>query len=362
MSNSYKKKALITGITGQDGSYLAEFLINKGYEVHGIKRRSSSLNTSRIDHLYKDPHDNDLNLILHYGDMTDCTNLINIIQTIKPNEIYNLAAQSHVAVSFESPEYTANCDALGPLRILEAVRILGLKETTKIYQASTSELFGKVQEKPQKETTPFYPRSPYGVAKLYAYWITINYRESYGLFACNGILFNHESPRRGETFVTRKITRGLSRIESGLENCLYLGNLDSLRDWGHARDYVEMQWLMLQQEEPRDYVISTGRQETIREFVEITAKKLGWTNNSNNSIIWSGEGVNEVGRRADTNDVVVRVDPRYFRPNEVDSLLGDSSHAKDLLGWEPKTSLEELIDEMIKNDMNECKKEIALKI
>ena len=361
MSNIHNKKALITGITGQDGSYLAEFLLKKGYEVHGIKRRSSSFNTKRIDHLYKDPHEDSHNFILHYGDMTDSTNLINIIQKIMPDEIYNLAAQSHVAVSFESPEYTANCDALGTLRILEAVRVLGLKNKTRIYQASTSELFGKVQEIPQNELTPFYPRSPYGVAKLYAYWITVNYRESYDLFACNGILFNHESPRRGETFVTRKITRGLARISLGLDECLYLGNLDAMRDWGHAKDYVEMQWLMLQQELPRDFVIATGRQESIRRFIELTAEKLGWKNNNNEYILWSGQGVNEVGRRADTNEIVVRVDKRYFRPNEVDSLLGDCSSAKNLLGWEPKTSLENLIDEMIVNDINESKNEIAAK-
>ena len=361
MSNIHNKKALITGITGQDGSYLAEFLLKKGYEVHGIKRRSSSFNTKRIDHLYKDPHEDSHNFILHYGDMTDSTNLINIIQKIMPDEIYNLAAQSHVAVSFESPEYTANCDALGTLRILEAVRVLGLKNKTRIYQASTSELFGKVQEIPQNELTPFYPRSPYGVAKLYAYWITVNYRESYDLFACNGILFNHESPRRGETFVTRKITRGLARISLGLDECLYLGNLDAMRDWGHAKDYVEMQWLMLQQELPRDFVIATGRQESIRRFIELTAEKLGWKNNNNEYILWSGQGVDEVGRRADTNEIVVRVDKRYFRPNEVDSLLGDCSSAKNLLGWEPKTSLENLIDEMIVNDINESKNEIAAK-
>jgi len=361
MSNIHNKKALITGITGQDGSYLAEFLLKKGYEVHGIKRRSSSFNTKRIDHLYKDPHEDSHNFILHYGDMTDSTNLINIIQKIMPDEIYNLAAQSHVAVSFESPEYTANCDALGTLRILEAVRVLGLKNKTRIYQASTSELFGKVQEIPQNELTPFYPRSPYGVAKLYAYWITVNYRESYDLFACNGILFNHESPRRGETFVTRKITRGLARISLGLDECLYLGNLDAMRDWGHAKDYVEMQWLMLQQELPRDFVIATGRQESIRRFIELTAEKLGWKNNNNEYILWSGQGVDEVGRRADTNEIVIRVDKRYFRPNEVDSLLGDYSSAKNLLGWEPKTSLENLIDEMIVNDINESKNEIAAK-
>ena len=359
MVNLKKKKALITGITGQDGSYLAEFLLEKGYEVHGIKRRSSSFNTKRIDHLYQDPHEDSNDLILHYGDMTDSSNLLSIIKKIIPDEIYNLAAQSHVAVSFESPEYTANCDALGTLRVLEAVRVLGLIKKTKVYQASTSELFGKALEVPQNESTPFYPRSPYGVAKLYAYWITINYRESYGLFTCNGILFNHESPRRGETFVTRKITRGLVRINLGIEDCLYLGNLESLRDWGHARDYVEMQWLMLQQDSPRDYVISTGRQESIRNFVEITARKLGWVNENNKSIIWSGKGLDEIGRRADNNKIVVRVDPRYFRPNEVDNLLGDSSSAKELLGWEPKSSLEDLIDEMIDNDIDECKREIA---
>ncbi len=351
------KKALITGITGQDGSYLAEFLLKKGYEVHGIKRRSSSFNTARIDHLYKDPHEEDKNFVLHYGDMTDSTNLISIIQQIKPDEIYNLAAQSHVAVSFESPEYTANCDALGTLRILEAVRILGLKDITKVYQASTSELYGKVQEIPQKETTPFYPRSPYGVAKLYAYWITINYRESYGIFACNGILFNHESPRRGETFVTRKITRGLARIALGLDECIYLGNIDALRDWGHAKDYVKMQWLMLQQDTPRDFVIASGRQETIRRFIELAAEKLGWAKEKGEAaIIWSGSGLSEVGRRSDTNEIVIRVDSRYFRPNEVDSLLGDSTEAKNLLGWEPEISLEELIEEMINTDLVDAKK------
>ena len=361
MANNLKKKALITGITGQDGSYLAEFLLNKGYEVHGIKRRSSSFNTQRIDHLYQDPHAENQNIFLHYGDLTDSTNLIRLIQEIKPDEIYNLAAQSHVAVSFESPEYTANCDALGTLRILEAVRILGLKDTTRIYQASTSELFGRVREIPQKETTPFYPCSPYGVAKMYAYWITVNYRESYGLFACNGILFNHESPRRGETFVTRKITRGLARIDQGLEECLFLGNLNSLRDWGHAKDYVEMQWLMLQQDRPEDFVISTGRQESIRTFVELTAEKLGWNKGLNqNAIQWEGEGINEVGIRKDTNQIVVKIDPRYFRPTEVDNLLGDSTNAKEKLGWTPKSSLENLIEEMIENDIVEAKKEVIL--
>ena len=346
-----RKKALITGVTGQDGSYLAEFLISKNYEVHGIKRRSSSFNTYRIDHIYSDPHEEKQQLILHYGDLTDSTNLIRIIQEIKPDEIYNLGAQSHVAVSFESPEYTANSDALGTLRILEAVRILGLKDKTRIYQASTSELFGKVQQSPQNEQTPFYPRSPYGVAKLYAYWITINYREAYNLYACNGILFNHESPRRGETFVTRKITRGLSMIDTGRENCLYMGNLDSKRDWGHARDYVEMQWLMLQQEKPEDYVIATGRMETVRKFIEITSMQLGWNiDDKSSGIRWEGKGLNEIGRRADTNEIVIRVDPKYFRPTEVDELKGDPSKAFKELGWIPKTSLEELIKEMVMED------------
>tara|TARA_E500000331_G_C17234643_1_gene704205 strand:- start:653 stop:1756 length:1104 start_codon:yes stop_codon:yes gene_type:complete len=361
MTKKSYKKALITGITGQDGSYLAEFLLNKGYEVHGIKRRSSSFNTQRIDHLYQDPHAVNKKIFLHYGDLTDSTNLIRLIQEIKPDEIYNLAAQSHVAVSFESPEYTANCDALGTLRILEAVRILGFKDRTKIYQASTSELFGKVREIPQNEKTPFYPCSPYGVAKMYAYWITVNYRESYGLFACNGILFNHESPRRGETFVTRKITRGLARIDQGLESCLYLGNLNSLRDWGHARDYVEMQWLMLQQDKPEDFVISTGRQESIRTFVELTAEKLGWNRGlEQKAITWKGNGINEVGIRKDTNEIVIKIDPRYFRPTEVDTLLGDATNAKDKLGWTPKISLEKIIEEMVENDIQEAKKEIIL--
>ena len=346
------KKALITGITGQDGSYLAEFLLKKGYEVHGIKRRSSSFNTSRIDHLYQDPHETKQKLVLHYGDLIESTNLIRIIQNVKPDEIYNLGAQSHVAVSFETPEYTANCDALGTLRILEAVRILGLKNKTKIYQASTSELYGLIQESPQSELTPFYPRSPYGVAKLYAYWITINYREAYGLFACNGILFNHESPRRGETFVTRKITRGLSRINAGLDSYLYMGNLDAKRDWGHARDYIEMQWLMLQQEKPEDFVISTGRAVTVRNFIEMSAKELGWNSGKNkNAIIWEGEGENEIGRRADTNEIVIKVDPRYYRPTEVEELLGDSTKAKNKLNWAPKITLEEMIKEMIKEDL-----------
>ncbi len=362
MKESNLKKALITGVTGQDGSYLSEFLLKKGYEVHGIKRRSSSFNTARIDHLYEDPHAEDQKFILHYGDLTDSSSILRIIQLIKPDEIYNLAAQSHVAVSFESPEYTANCDAIGTLRILEAVRSLGLKDKCRIYQASTSELFGKVSQSPQTEATPFHPCSPYGVAKMYAHWITVNYRESYGLFACNGILFNHESPRRGETFVTRKITRGLSRIHCGLDKCLYLGNLESLRDWGHAKDYVEMQWRMLQQDEPRDFVISTGRQESIKTFVELTAKKLGWSKNpSDCAIIWEGEGENEKGRRADTKEIVVKVDKRYFRPKEVETLLGDSTKAKKLLGWTPVSSLEELINEMVDNDLRICRNEAKLK-
>ena len=356
-----KKKALITGITGQDGSYLAEFLIKKGYEVHGIKRRSSSFNTERIDHLYQDPHEHSPNLTLHYGDLTDSTNLIRILQNIQPDEIYNLAAQSHVAVSFETPEYTANCDALGTLRILEAIRILKLSSKTKFYQASTSELYGKVQESPQKESTPFYPRSPYGVAKLYAYWITINYREAYGIYACNGILFNHESSRRGETFVTRKITRGLSRIDAGLDSCIYLGNLNAKRDWGHAKDYVKMQWLMLQQETPDDYVISTGRMETIRTFIEICAKKLKWNSESNEAgIIWEGHGLDEVGKRADTKEIVVKIDPRYFRPTEVEELRGDSDKAFRKLGWSPDVSLEEMIQEMIDEDKIQALKESIL--
>ena len=356
------KKALITGITGQDGSYLAEFLLKKGYEVHGIKRRSSSFNTKRIDHLYQDPHQEKPKFILHYGDLTDTSNLIRIIQQVLPDEIYNLGAQSHVAVSFESPEYTANSDALGTLRLLEAIRILNLGNKTKIYQASTSELYGKTSETPQTEKTPFYPRSPYAVAKLYAYWITVNYREAYGMYACNGILFNHESPRRGETFVTRKITRGLSRIHLGIEECIYLGNLDAKRDWGHAIDYVEMQWLMLQQEEPQDFVIATGRTEKVRRFVELSAKKLGWNKkNEGPSIIWEGDGINEIGRRADNRKIVIKIDPRYFRPTEVDSLLGDPTKARKKLGWVPKISLEELINEMINNDIEEAKKELILK-
>tara|TARA_A100001388_G_scaffold109918_1_gene80755 strand:+ start:463 stop:1605 length:1143 start_codon:yes stop_codon:yes gene_type:complete len=356
-----KKRALITGITGQDGSYLAELLLSKNYEVHGIKRRSSNFNTQRIDHLYQDPHKKDLSLILHYGDLTDSTNITSIIGKICPDEIYNLGAQSHVAVSFESPEYTANCDALGPLRILEAIRLLNLTEKTKLYQASTSELFGKAKEIPQNELTPFYPRSPYSVAKLYAYWITVNYREAYGIYACNGLLFNHESKRRGETFVTRKITRGLTRINLGLDNCLYLGNLDAKRDWGHAKDYVEMQWLMLQQKTPKDYVISSGRTETVRKFVEISALKLGWNSEENGpGIIWEGDGINEVGRRADNNEIVIKIDPRYFRPTEVEILLGDSTKASDELGWAPKISLEDIISEMIDNDNLEAQKELIL--
>ncbi len=356
------KKAFITGITGQDGSYLAEFLLDKGYEVHGLKRRASSLNTSRIDHLYQDPHEDNPSLILHYGDLTDSTNLIRIIQYIQPDEIYNLGAQSHVAVSFETPEYTANSDAIGTLRILEAVRILGLKNKTRIYQASTSELYGKIQEIPQTEKTPFYPRSPYGVAKLYAYWITVNYREAYGLYACNGILFNHESPRRGETFVTRKITRGLTRIDAGLEDCLFMGNLDAKRDWGHAKDYVAMQWLMLQQQEPDDFVIATGRMETVRRFLEISAEKLEWNKETKgSSIIWEGEGINEVGRRPDTKEIVIRIDPRYFRPTEVDQLIGSPVKASEKLGWLPKITLEQIISEMISKDKEEALKEAILR-
>ena len=356
-----KKVALITGITGQDGSYLAELLLKKDYEVHGIKRRASNFNTQRIDHLYQDPHNPDPKLILHYGDLTDSTNIIKLVQEIQPDEIYNLGAQSHVSVSFESPEYTANSDALGTLRILEAVRLLGLANKTKIYQASTSELYGLVQEVPQSESTPFYPRSPYAVSKLYAYWIVVNYRESYGIFACNGILFNHESPRRGETFVTRKITRGLSRIHEGLEDCIYLGNLNSLRDWGHAKDFVEMQWRMLQQDQPSDFVIATGRQESVRRFVELSANALGWNkNNSESGIVWEGDGLNEVGRRADTGNIVVRIDPRYFRPCEVDTLLGNPLKASIELGWKATTSLEELVSEMVSQDLSIAKKEVLI--
>ena len=349
------KKALITGITGQDGSYLAEFLLDKGYIVHGIKRRSSSFNSSRIDKIYQDPHSYNPSLLLHYGDLTDSTNIIKIIEKVNPDEIYNLGAQSHVAVSFESPEYTANSDALGTLRILEAVKLLGLVKKTKVYQASTSELYGLVQDIPQNESTPFYPRSPYAVAKLYAHWIVVNYREAYNMFACNGILFNHESPRRGETFVTRKITRGLSRIDAGLEKEIYIGNLNSLRDWGHAKDYIEMQWMMLQQEKPTDFVIATGRQESVRKFIELTAKQLNW-----GSIIWDGSGVDEIGRREDTNEIVIRIDEKYFRPTEVSTLLGDPTLARDKLGWAPKTTLEELVSEMVKVDKEEAQKELLL--
>ena len=362
MISNNRKTALITGINGQDGSYLAEFLLDKGYEVHGIKRRSSIFNTQRIDHLYQDPHEKDQDFFLHYGDLTDSCNIIKIIKDVQPDEIYNLGAQSHVAVSFESPEYTANCDGIGTLRIFEAVKLLGLIEKTRIYQASTSELFGKVQEIPQKETTKFYPRSPYAVAKMYAYWITVNYREAYGMYACNGILFNHESSRRGETFVTRKITRGLSRIDEGLEKILYMGNLDSLRDWGHAKDYVEMQWLMLQQNEPDDFVIATGRQESVRTFIELAAMELGWDkNNKGKPIIWQNEGIDEVGIRSDTQEVVIKIDQRYFRPTEVETLLGDPSKAKTKLGWEPKISLEEMVKEMIAFDKKESQKEALLK-
>jgi len=345
------KKALITGITGQDGAYLSESLIDKGYEVHGIKRRSSLFNTDRIDHLYQDPHVGDRKLILHHGDMTDSSSLTHIIQQVQPDEIYNLAAQSHVAVSFEEPEYTANSDALGALRILEAIRILGLIDTTRYYQASTSELFGKVQETPQTETTPFYPRSPYAVAKMYAYWITINYREAYGIYACNGILFNHESPIRGETFVTRKITRALARIKLGLQDCLYLGNMDAKRDWGHARDYVEMQWLMLQQDQPEDFVIATGKQYSVREFVDAAAHELGI------SIEWKGKGVDEKGVDSESGNTIVQVDPRYFRPTEVETLLGDPKKAKEKLGWVPKITFKELVKEMVVADLRDAERD-----
>ncbi|WP_028325359.1 GDP-mannose 4,6-dehydratase [Desulfatirhabdium butyrativorans] len=345
------KTALITGITGQDGAYLAEFLLEKGYEVHGIKRRSSLFNTDRIDHLYQDPHQEGRRFHLHYGDMTDSTNLIRIIQQVQPDEIYNLAAQSHVKVSFETPEYTANADALGTLRILEAIRILNLECKTRFYQASTSELYGLVQEVPQTERTPFYPRSPYAVAKLYAYWITVNYREAYGIFGCNGILFNHESPIRGETFVTRKITRALARIKLGLQDCLYLGNLDAKRDWGHARDYVEMQWLMLQQHEPEDYVIATGRQHSVRDFVQIAGRHIGL------DIAFQGEGVEETGVDVATGKTIVRVDPRYFRPTEVESLLGDPTKARQKLGWVPRISFEELVREMVAGDLREAERD-----
>ncbi|MAB78059.1 MAG: GDP-mannose 4,6-dehydratase [Planctomycetes bacterium] len=346
-----KKVALITGITGQDGAYLAESLLGKGYIVHGVKRRASSFNTKRIDHLYQDPHVTDRTLFLHYGDMTDSANLISLVQKVQPDEIYNLAAQSHVAVSFESPEYTANVDGLGALRILEAIRMLGLKEKTRFYQASTSELFGKVQESPQSETTPFYPRSPYAVAKLYAYWITVNYREAYGIYACNGILFNHESPIRGETFVTRKITRALARIKLGLQDHVYLGNLDAKRDWGHARDSVEMQWLMLQQDQPKDYVIATGQQYSVREFVEIAASYIGM------EIIWRGQGLEEEGYDRQSGSSVVKIDPHYFRPTEVEDLLGDPSAAKTDLGWEPKITFAEMVQEMMKHDLDSAERD-----
>jgi len=346
------KKALITGITGQDGAYLAELLLAKGYEVHGIKRRSSLFNTDRIDHLYQDPHENDPRFILHHGDLTDSSSLIRIIQEVQPDEIYNLAAQSHVAVSFEEPEYTANSDAIGTLRILEAIRILGLENKTRFYQASTSELFGKVQEVPQKETTPFYPRSPYAAAKLYAYWITVNYREAYGIYACNGILFNHESPMRGETFVTRKITRALARIKLGLQECLYLGNMDAKRDWGHARDYVEMQWMMLQQDEPDDFCIATGVQYSVRDFVNIACRELGM------EIRWEGEGVDEKAIDTSSDNVIVAVDPRFFRPTEVETLLGDPSKAKEKLGWVPKITFEEMVKEMVVTDLNDAEKDL----
>jgi GDPmannose 4,6-dehydratase len=357
-----KKIALITGITGQDGAYLAEFLLGRGYEVHGIKRRASLFNTDRIDHLYQDPHTTDRNFILHHGDLTDSSSLIHIIGKVRPDEIYNLAAQSHVAVSFEEPEYTANSDALGTLRVLEAIRILGLSGTTRFYQASTSELFGKVQEVPQTEKTPFYPRSPYAVAKMYAYWIVVNYREAYNIYACNGILFNHESPLRGETFVTRKITRALARIFLGLQDCLYLGNLDARRDWGHARDYVEMQWLMLQQDQPEDFVIATGVQHSVRDFVNAAAAELGLV------LRWEGQGVEERGvldtvpqgiaeNCLRSGQVVVRVDPRYFRPTEVESLLGDPRKAKEKLGWQPKTSFADLVAEMMRYDLEEARRD-----
>ncbi len=350
MSQKKEKVALITGITGQDGSYLAEFLLGKGYIVHGIKRRTSLFNTDRIDHLYKDRHEKDVRFFLHHGDLTDSSSLLRIIQQTQPDEIYNLAAQSHVAVSFEEPEYTANSDALGALRLLEAIRILGLQNKTRFYQASTSELFGLVQETPQRETTPFYPRSPYGVAKLYAHWITVNYREAYGIFACNGILFNHESPVRGETFVTRKITRALARIKLGVEDCLYLGNLDAKRDWGHARDYVEAQWLMLQQEKPEDFVIATGAQHSVRDFVNVAAKELGMV------IRWQGLGVDEKGYGED-GKCVIAVDPAYFRPAEVESLLGDASKAKEKLGWTPRVRFEALVQEMVRADMAEAERD-----
>jgi len=349
------KKALITGVTGQDGSYLAEFLLNKGYEVHGIKRRSSSFNTERIDHLYQDPHDPNQKFFLHYGDLADSISLSNIIQKVQPDEIYNLGAQSHVSVSFESPEYTADIVGIGALRILEAIRTLGLESKTRFYQASSSELFGKVLETPQKETTPFYPRSPYAAAKLYAYWVTVNYREAYGIYACNGILFNHESPVRGETFVTRKITRALSRISLNLQKTLYLGNLNAMRDWGHAKDYVEMQWLMLQQDLPEDFCIASGKNYSVRDFVNIAWNYLG------KEILWKGEGIEEKGLDKESGQLIVAVDPRYFRPTEVDTLLGDSTKAKKKLGWETKISLKEMIHEMMENDINIAKRDELIK-
>ncbi|GLX81292.1 GDP-mannose 4,6-dehydratase [Thalassotalea eurytherma] len=358
------KKALITGITGQDGSYLAEFLLEKGYEVHGIKRRSSSFNTERIDHIYQDPHEQNPKIVLHYGDLSDSSSITSIIQKVQPDEIYNLAAQSHVAVSFEQPEYTADIDALGTIRILEAIRMLGLTDNTRFYQASTSELYGKVKEIPQNENTPFHPRSPYGVAKLYAYWATVNYRESYGIYACNGILFNHESPRRGETFVTRKITRGIANIAQGLVDCLYLGNLDALRDWGHAKDYVRMQWMMLQQEQPEDFVIAMGKQVSVRDFVHMAAADAGIT------LEFSGEGVDEIATVAavecdnapgvKVGDVIVKVDPRYFRPAEVETLLGDPTKAKEKLGWVPEITVEEMCAEMVQNDLRKAKQKALL--
>ncbi len=361
-----QKVALITGVTGQDGSYLAELLLEKGYEVHGIKRRSSLFNTQRVDHIYQDPHTKNRNFILHYGDLSDSSNLVRLIQQIQPDEIYNLGAQSHVAVSFESPEYTADVDALGALRLLEAIRLLGLEKKTRFYQASTSELYGLVQESPQKESTPFYPRSPYAVAKLYAYWITVNYRESYGIYACNGILFNHESPRRGETFVTRKVTRGLANIAQGLETCLYMGNIDALRDWGHAKDYVYMQWLMLQQSQPEDFVIATGHQYTVRDFIQWTANELGIT------ITFEGKGVDEIavvtqvkGNDApavNIGDVIMKINPKYFRPAEVETLLGDASKAREKLGWEPETDAKELCKEMTQYDLVEAKRQAFLKL
>ncbi len=360
-----KKVALITGVTGQDGSYLAEFLLEKGYVVHGIKRRASSFNTQRVDHIYQDPHIENANFKLHYGDLTDTSNLVRIIQETQPDEIYNLGAQSHVAVSFESPEYTADVDAMGTLRILEAIRILGLEKKTRFYQASTSELYGLVQETPQKETTPFYPRSPYAVAKMYAYWITVNYREAYGMYACNGILFNHESPRRGETFVTRKITRGLANIAQGLEKCLYMGNINALRDWGHAKDYVRMQWMMLQQEQPDDFVIATGVQYTVRQFIEWSAAELGIT------LCFEGDGVNEKaivakieGNKApalEIGDIVMQIDPRYFRPTEVETLLGDPAKAKEKLGWVPEITVQQMCKEMVAADLQEAKQHALLK-